>query len=209
MHTITKKLSHIWDYYKIPLIGIPLGILFLIYVITSLITPSATPFSVYFINQEISPDAITPLEDQFSSLLPSVADIGGVAVHDDIMINKEAPDADSQMEFTTAIAAHTIDVMITDTLFVEQYASMKALYDLSALLPQELFAKLTPYLIFATDENGATVAYGIDLSSCPQLTDYHLDAPILTVAKYTEQPELCIQFIEALFAEVSFFSLTT
>ena len=49
-----KRLQYIWDYYKLPIIGIPLAILLILFVVKSLSTDTEPDFSLYLINQPVT-----------------------------------------------------------------------------------------------------------------------------------------------------------
>lgn len=200
MNTLKNKLSYIWDYYKFPIIGIPLGILFLIYIVSAFTGSKDVPFSVYFINQDVSIESCQHLEEKLltSSLTDIVED---VYVDASLIIHPDAPDLDSQMSFTASISGHTIDIMISDRPFLEYYAKMKALADLGEVLPPDLYDRMMPYLILAENEEGLTTPYAIDLSNCAYFSDLGLDAPVLTIAKYSEHQEACIAFLRLVFSE--------
>lgn len=199
MQLFLKKLSHIWDYYKVPIIGIPLIFLLIAYVFISFSSPDEESFSIYIINQELSLDNAKLLTESTQTALSSPHTPESVLVEHSLYINRENSDPDSQMVFTASISAHTIDVMISDVLFLEQYAPMEALLDLTELLPETDLQRLSPFLLEAPDGNGESKIYGIDVSSCSFLQDCSFDAPVLTIAKYSEHRASDIDFIRLLF----------
>jgi len=201
LNTLRQKLSYIWDYYKFPLIGIPLGILFLIYVISAFTGTKDVPFSVYFINQDVSIESCRDLEAKLLAAR-ALADVTeDIYVDASLIINPKAPDFDSQISFTASISGHTIDIMVSDRSFLEYYAKMDALADLSVVLPADLYDLLMPYLIMEENKGGLMTPYAIDLSDCTYFTDYNLNAPVLTIAKYSEHQEACIAFLRLVFSE--------
>lgn len=201
MNTLRQKLSYIWDYYKFPIIGIPLGILLLIYVISAFTGTKDVPFSVYFINQDVSLESCQSLEAKLLAT-PALADIvEDIYADASLIINPEAPDFDSQMSFTASISGHTIDIMISDQSFLEYYAKMDALADLSEVLPADLYDLMMPYLITTENKEGLMTPYAIDLSDCAYFTDLNLNTPVLTIAKYSEHQEACIAFLHLVFSE--------
>lgn len=201
MNTFIKKLSYLWDYYKLYIIGIPLALLFLAYVISVFTVSKTDPFSVYFINQDVAIEDWAELEAQLLSELELTGENRDVYVDASLLINPDAPDADSQMTFTTAISGHTIDVMISDRAFLEHYAKMEAFAHLGEMLPPDLYDLMMPYLILAENEAGVMIPYGIDLSDFSYFADLKLDAPVLTIAKYSEHQADCIAFLFLLLSE--------
>ena len=201
MNTLKKKLSYIWDYYKLYIIGIPLLLLFLAYVISVFTDSKEVPFSVYFINQNVTIEACADFEEKVTSEFTLSEGMDSVYVDASLIINPEAPDTDSQMTFTTAISGHTIDVMISDRTFLEFYAKKEALANLGEILPADLYDLLVPYLILAENEEGLMTPYAIDLSEFSYFSDLDLVEPVLTIAKYSEHQEDCIAFLYLLLSE--------
>lgn len=202
MDMLRKKISYIWDYYKTAIIGIPLLLLFLVYVISAFTDQKEAPFSVYIINQEVSPDACALLETDLEQTLPSLKDGGDAYVDASLILNPNAPDADSQMSFTTAIAAHTIDIMISDEAFVSHYAAMEALADLRTVLPAKLYEALTPYIVTFENKEGDAIPYAIDVTTSPFLAVFDtLEAPLLTIAKYSEHQDICEEWLQIIFLQ--------
>lgn len=201
MNALKNKLSYIWDYYKFPIIGVPLGILLIIYVVSTFTGSKDVPFSVYFINQDVSIESCQNLEEKLRKASPLEDIVEDVYVDASLVIHPDAPDLDSQMSFTASISGHTIDIMISDKPFLEYYSKMNALADLGELLPPDLYDLMMPYLILAENEEGLMTPYAIDLSNCAYFTDLNLDTPVLTIAKYSEHPEACIAFLHLVFSE--------
>lgn len=190
-----ERFQYIWDYYKLPVLGIPLTVLILFFVIKSFSADTEPDFSLYVINHTVTEESRQALEASLCEMLSADADGATVYVDASLTVTPSSPDYESQMSFTTAIAGHTIDVMLADDEFFTYYAAKDAFYDLSALLPEELYAQLTPYLLYAEDAEGISHAYGLDVSDCPLLADLGSEAPVLTVAKGTEHVDMVLEFL--------------
>lgn len=202
VETLLKKLSYIWDYYKTIIIGLPLLFLFLFYVISTFSNQKEAPFSVYIINQDVSLDSCHLLEKDLARTLPSLMEDGNVLVDASLIINPQAPDADSQMTFTTAIAGHTIDIMISDESFVSFYAAKEALADLRTVLPKDLYEDLSPYILSFKNKEGDVIPYAIDVTANPFLAVLDtLNAPLLTIAKYSEHQNICEELLRIIFLQ--------
>lgn len=199
MKSFKENIAYIWDYYKLPMIAVPLLLVVIGYFIAGFSSPKEELFYLYFINQPLNEDARIQLETEFASFGNETGDVDGVTVDASLTITPDAPDYDSQMSFTASIAGHTIDVMIADEPFLDYYAKMDSLADLSGLLPEELYDALTPYLVMKEDESGILHAYGLNVSDCPGLSSLQLEHPILTVAKVSEHRDADISFIRYLF----------
>lgn len=198
MKKITTKLSYIWDYYKLYIIGIPLALLLLLYTISAFSGSKDIPFSVYFINQDILIEEGEALEEALRNTASLSAATEDVYVDTSLTITPEQPDFDSQMSFTASISGHTIDIMIGDEVFFNYYATMKAFADLKEFLPADLYEGLSPYIVTAENEEGLMTDFAIDLSSFSYFDGLSLRSPLLTIAKYSEHKEACIAFLSML-----------
>lgn len=197
---LKQRLQYIWDYYKLPILAIPITILVIIFLIMSFRTDTEPDFSLYLINQSVTEEQRQELQTSFhTALCPDTTD-SSVYIDTSLVITPSSPDYDSQMSFTTAIAGHTIDVMISDEDFFTYYAAKDAFYNLSEFLPAELYEQLTPYLLFADDATGASHAYGLDVSDCPLFSKSESTPLVLTVAKGTEHVDVVSAFIHLLFS---------
>lgn len=201
MKSLKKNFTYIWDYYKVPILAVPLLLLVIAYFIAGFSGSKEEPFYLYFINQPLSEEVRTQFETDFSSFWDETGDVDGISVDASLTITPDTPDYDSQMSFTASIAGHTIDVMIANEAFLDYYAKMDSLADLSELLPEDLYDALIPYLVMKEDESGIPHAYGLNVSDCPALSALHLDKPILTVAKFSEHRDADISFIRYLFGK--------
>lgn len=194
----SKKLSYIWDYYKFYIVGVPLALLLLAYIIFVFSSSKDVPFSVYFINQNISLEDAESYEEELRREETLTAAADEVYVDISLTITPDTPDFDSQMSFTTAISGHTIDIMIGDEAFFAYYSSKSAFADLSEFLPPDLYESLSPYIIESENEEGLMTPYAIDLSRFSYFGGSSFNTPILTIAKYSEHQEACIAFLRLL-----------
>lgn len=195
---IKQRLQYIWDYYKLPLLAVPIAVLVLLFLVKSFQTDTEPDFSLYLINQPVTEEKRQALETSLLTVFCPDAAESSVYVDASLTITPSSPDYDSQMSFTTAIAGHTIDVMIADEEFFTYYAAKDAFYDLSELLPAELYEQFTPYLLLADDSAGVSHAYGIDISGCSLFSDLGLKAPMLTVAKGTEHVDMVLKLMQVI-----------
>lgn len=190
-----QKLTYLWDYYKVLIVGIPLALLLILFVVKNLFTDTEPALTVYLVNQPVTEDARAAFEKELCEvLLPPETD-GRALVDASLTITPSAPDHESQAAFTTGIAGHTIDIMIGDMEFYSYYARLDAFADLTELLPEELLEALAPHLLQAEGADGALYTCGIDVSGFASLAPLSLDAPILTVAGTSEHTDAVITFL--------------
>lgn len=198
---LRKKLQYLWDYYKVPLLAVPVIILTGIFLVKSFSEDTEPAFYLYFINQPVSKEGQTALTEELNLRMQLDDTTGAAYVDASLSITPANPDFDSQTAFTTAIAGHTMDVMIGDDEFFTYYAAKDAFLDLTDFLPEELYGELVPYLLTAEDADGNPHVYGLDVSSCPLSVHLKLDSPILTVAKVSEHTDLTFVFLREIFID--------
>ena len=190
-----QKLSYFWEYYKAPLIGIPLALLLVLFVVRSLSEDTEPALTVYLINQPVTEEARAAWEAELcASLLPADTD-QRILVNASLTITPSAPDHESQVAFTTAISGRTVDLMIGDTEFFSYYAARDAFADLRDLLPEELADAYEPYFVYAEDSAGTSHAFGIDVSEFAPFDAVALHPSILTAARYTEHRQAALSFL--------------
>lgn len=198
---LRKKLQYLWDYYKFPILAVPVVVLTVLFLVKSLSGDTEPDFYLYFINQPIGEEQRASLAEQLDLRMQLNDTAIAAYVDASLSITPAAPDFDSQTAFTTAIAGHTIDVMIGDDTFFTYYAAKDAFLDLEEFLPEELLNELSPYLLAAEDGDGNLHMYGLDIASCPLSVQLELDAPILTVAKVSEHTDLTLTFLREIFMD--------
>lgn len=98
-----------------------------------------------------------------------------------LMVNK--------VDITIAGAAWTIDRFTLDGAY----------WDLSELLPEELYKKISDRIYYAENSSGEKIPVGVILNDIDLLCQYYNEPPILAVALDSENIELSIKFIEWIF----------
>ncbi len=200
------KLSYIWDYYKIPILAIVIGIAAIVSIVRAIISNNYnTSLYVSYVNC-ISVD----LRDDTRILNNSLTEWLGidgrknrVRVDGYYTIN---PDSFTEETYTSSeklnimVVTQTSDCYIGDDVFTNLWAKSEYLRDLSVFLPAELLDKVSDRLVYYTDtESGFKRVVGIDLAGLPFMTDVlgiGIEHPIFSVVVNAPNPDNCITFLE-------------
>ncbi len=111
----------------------------------------------------------------------------------------------SLMKITALTASHDLDIMIADSTAIGHFEQLSAYMDLEEFLPSSLLEQVSPYLVYADDENGVSRAAALSLSGTrlPEQTGILIDSPCLAVLTNTTHTEEALKAIEYLFAPQS------
>ena len=177
------KLSYIWDYYKVPILAIVIGIIAIVSIVRAIIS------------------------NNYNTSLTDYLGIDGkknrVRVDGYYTIN---PDSFTEETYTSSeklnimVVTQTSDCYIGDDVFTNLWAKSEYLRDLSVFLPAELLDKVSDRLVYYTDtESGFKRVVGIDLAGLPFMTDVlgiGIEHPIFSVVVNAPNPDNCITFLE-------------
>lgn len=171
------KAGYFKDYYMKPLIAIVLIAVFAVYMIyTIFFKHQETVLTVAFLNESYLQQT-----DALSEDLRSYYELTDKNQMLDISYYN-LDDYASQMKFTTMTAAQSMDVVVCPKTTFEQYSKFGYFEDLSAVLPQELYDKVSDRILESsqeeTDIEGNVTAtlpaapHGIDISGNALYADY-------------------------------------
>lgn len=143
-----KKREYIWDYYKIPIIGVLIVLFVISYMIYGRLTAKENILSVTCTNMLMNEEQVAPLVNnyltEYLELSPSryrvVADTSLLVGENDDPANSEYAYT-SQMKLTAYVSAGELDIMIMDEKGFEYLSARGFLQDLS-----EVFAEMDPSL---------------------------------------------------------------
>ena len=184
------KLSYIWDYYKVPILAIVIGIAAIVSIVRAIISNNYnTSLYVSYVNC-ISVD----LRDDTKILDNSLTEWLGIDGR------KNRVRVDGYYTINLMVVTQTSDCYIGDDVFTNLWAKSEYLRDLSVLLPAELLTKVSDRLVYYTDtESGFKRVVGIDLAGLPFMTDVlgiGIEHPIFSVVVNAPNPDNCITFLE-------------
>lgn len=162
------RVWYIWEYYKLPIFGVILGIFILYVVGTSFYRNSFdNAFHCVIVNNRSERELnALPLEQGFSKYLGLGAKETVTWESLFLSFGDDATELSyaSMAKISALAASGDLDAMIGDRDTFEHYASLSACFDLEELAPAELIPVLTDRLLFAAGEDGISRPYGIDLS---------------------------------------------
>lgn len=204
--TFKKKCEYIWEYYKVHIIVTLIFILF----------SSSLGYSIYqnvkyddiltsaIINNSMSDENRNYISNGFAEYYELDKESETLLFDDTFHIDLDTPNEStyaSTQKFAAMVAAKSMDTTIADISFFENYADEGTFYDLSTLLPEDLYAELENYLYYTKDEEGKEKPFGLNLSSSHLVkgAGLYINPPILSVVINSKHPDVAIEFIKYAF----------
>lgn len=201
-----KKLEHIWEYYKLHIVGVLIVLGCIAYTVSWYTSQVEPIINVVLLN---CPSTEESVQEGFSSFFSEQ----GYALYDEMAaINMNAylsGDMDVQTQYETSEALYAVlavgkqDLFIGAGEFCLKYAQKGLFCDLTTLLPEELLAQHSDELVYA-DDNGETAAYpcAISFSENDWLTEFgNFRSCYVAVPYHGENPEVTVEFLQYLLAE--------
>lgn len=201
------RLWYIWEYYKFHLLVLLLVIGFLCLMGNILYRQTfTTRLSLAIINDQSGGTSDTePFKAEIREALgygrKDILDVSeGLFVSFDEKSMSQYAYA-SLAKISAMVASQSLDAMITDQAVVEHYSQMSAFADLRELLPEDLYQKAEPYIIYMPDESGREVAAAVSLedTSFMEKTGIRMDPPYLAVISSSPHTEDTVQLLQLLF----------
>ncbi|NLJ96558.1 MAG: hypothetical protein GX321_05345 [Clostridiales bacterium] len=203
-----KKLSYLWDYYKIQGLVIIAILAFAIYVIYEIRTPNAE-IKLYtaLINNTIHTEVWEEYEETMMDLLELDPATSQVYFNDIFYYNGTTDYAmNVRATFNLFIASADIDLVIAPQSEFINYVNLGILDKLSEQLPTDLYSSLTDkFYLSSTEENPKVQAYGIYLTDTKLFKDHSIptegDPYIIGIAFNSRHKENATKFIRYIFKE--------
>lgn len=200
------KASYIWDYYKVPILSIIIGVIAIVSLVHSIMSNNYnTSLYVYYVNcvsMDLR-DNTKILDRKLTEWLDIDGDKNRVSVDGYYQIDPDSFTEDtyvSSQKLNVMIVAESTDCYFGDELFTKTWANSGYLKDMTEFLPQELLDKVKDRLVYFTDgETGEEKAVGVDLSDLPFITDvlvFGNEHPIFSVVVNAPNTDNCITFLE-------------
>lgn len=205
--TARNKFIHIWDYYKLPLISILLFGLLLFYV-GDMIYQSRIEIVLqgFFTNDDFNLFDAKVLDEEFSDYIDLEKD-RRIVFDDSLYIDFDSSDeyiASSQGKIVAYLAAKELDFIVTNKEIANHYITQISFYDMTELLPEELYVKLSDKFYYQDGADGVKRAYGIDLSLSRFMKDAqfdNLEPYYLIIPTAIPHKEMLFAFLEYAFDE--------
>lgn len=203
-----KKISYLWDYYRLHALFTILGIAFISYTIYAFVKPKVEPkLYAVIINNTIE----TEVWDEYKEKISDYLEIN--PQEEDVILNynfyyNSTPDYEASMRqaFGIYLAASEIDVVIAPFSEFEDYVKKGFFTPLSDQLPTDLYSLLTDkFYLSDTEDNPRVAAYGIYLSDTKLYREYSLptddDPYLIGIIANSKYKENSVEFIRYIFSE--------
>lgn len=213
--SMKEKLQYIWDYYRIPILVISLGMIMAIFIIKDVISNNR-PTHLYacMLNSNYSYDNDTELINEYINYADIDTQAEQLILDFSMQIHLDDADQMSlayQQKIMALFAADELDVLVGDEQIVKSYAEADGFANLEEFLPDDLKSELAEkgYSYYHyTSEDGGSVPIGLYMDSCKRLQEdgtmgtYPEDSrPIFTIAWNTPHPENSIEFLRFLISK--------
>ncbi|WP_124067025.1 hypothetical protein [Clostridium sp. E02] len=204
--TFKNKMWYIWEYYKIPIIGVIVTVSLAVSIGSAVLNNRhETALSCVILNsqsdsqQDLVGEYFDPGFRQYIEL-PEEVEI-------DVDHTMSLSFDESEMnEFTYAemaklsamITSKELDVMIAKEDSIDHFGQMGGFYDFKELLPPDVYDKVKDNLYLVTNqETGETAAYGLKLTDTDFLkkTGLRMKEPILSVLINSTHTDTALQLI--------------
>lgn len=207
--TFGEKVKYIWEYYKIHIIIVAL-IAFLVISIGQVVYRNIKYESVFhcaMVNSLLSIKEEEYIIDDFGKYIgidkeheTLTFDSGYIFMWD----NSSNSDTNltSRMKVASSLAAQTLDIFLADETYIVSAAPEGQLYDLTEVLPENIFKQIEDRLFYTEGEDGTKRAYAIDLTGSHLTTDevgekiLYQTPPYFAIVINTEHLDMSIQFLK-------------
>jgi len=201
-----KKLSYLWEYYKIHALVTIVLISILSYLIHSILTPNIeSQFYAAMVNNTISSEILEEYQADFAKQLQLDPETESVELNTSFMVSSNNEYSMSMKEVLgTYIAAQQVDIMIAPQSVFADYAYYGFMEKLSDQLPTDVYSSLTDnFYITELEEDTEKNVYGILLTDTKlyQNNANNSDPYILGIIANSKHKANAVEFIRYLFNE--------
>ncbi len=202
-----KALEYVWNYYKIPIVGILVFLFLLVYFLHALLNRPEDPLvHITLVNcyDDVSE------KSGFYKNFQEYADFheeGSVIFDANAFFNLENERDYSNTYFQKTVAyleAGTTDALICQKSNLMGIARGKRVLNLEDGPAKEIYRQYRERIVFFTTEEGEEVPVGIDISDSPRIEEmnsYKEDGCYLCVSAYTERVDQVKVFLDYLFLQ--------
>lgn len=205
---IFKSLDYFWEYYKwfviIPAIVIAIAVVF----VTSYIEESReVDLDVAIMNTDGVMDAYSAILAQYPKYKRLKSEEMDIRIEYNLsypLITGEAAgvsdtDVAAIQRFVAMVKAGRVDVAITNTWVIDDFASSAVANDLTLWLPEDLLEEYSDRIYYATTTDGVEYPAAIYLTGCPFLSYYDEDKPPVlasfTLSKHPDEAAMFARWI--------------
>lgn len=201
-----KKISYLWEYYRIhALVGV-IAIAFVSYIIYHYVSPKVeTQFYAAIVNSNIQPEILDQYCADFEQRLGINSETEKVMLNYNFYLNGDTEYAMSMRQaLSMYVAAQEVDVIIAPESEFKDFAYYGYMAKLSDVLPTDIYSDLTDYFyLSAHEDNPQQEVLGIYLTDTELFKNNALssDPYILGVLANYPHKENTIDFIRFLFGQ--------
>jgi len=204
-----KRFGYIWDYYKYYGLAVILAVIFISYIIYTIVKPrTETKLYAVIINNTIEDTVWDEYEQKMTEYLELDPETEKVILSSDYYFNGAVDYAASmQQVFLAHLTAAEIDVVIAPLSVFSGYVKEGLFVPLSDQLPTDLYSSLTDkFYLSDTEDNPRVSAYGIYLTDTKLFKQHSLaptdDDPFLIgIVANSENKKNAIEFIRYIYNE--------
>lgn len=210
LDSFSAKAAYIWEYYKIPIIGIVIFIIFVISFITSYIDNSKEiVLSAVFVNSSMLSNECDALQEEYAASRNIDLSKKQLPFDCTISISPDAYDSYS-VTYTVKLSAlfqtNSIDAFLSDQTTFDTYAAQGAFADLNTLLSKDLLEKHKDKLYYAVIEDGdstyeAPVGFYMDESQKLISIKAYKNPPYFGIVTSSPNQEAAVDFLNFLLEE--------
>ena len=214
--TFSKKLEHIWIYYRVPILVVLIGAVLLISLVKTLFFPAKSVIDVIMVDSNANAHTDTTAFDAFLERCGIEPYEGAVNLNTNISFYDEAELAqlnemdqsqavlsnyDKEQILFTLMAAGNADIFFGKGDVFLSYAEEGMFRDLTEVLSPELLARYQEQLIY-TEEHGVRYPCAVALKDNPWLAEngYYTEC-YFGVLYLSDSPEVAAQFAEFLLTQ--------
>lgn len=179
--TLKKKLSHLWEYYKLHGFLIALVVLFIIYSVYTISKPRLnTSLSVAIVNNNLTETTLDKITREVEDFLQLDLDNEEVSLDSMFYFNTDGEySMNARRALVTFVAASDIDIIIATESEFANYAHNNFLHNLTNQLPTDLYTSLAnDFFITDTEDDKEQRTFGIYLNNAKYYNEnYYLVMP--------------------------------
>ena len=201
-----KKLSYLWEYYKIHALVTIVVISVLSYIIHNVLTPNIeSQFYAAMVNNTISPEILEEYQTNFAKQLQLDPETESIELNTSFMVSSnDEYSMNMKQVLSTYVAAQQVDIMIAPQSVFADYAYYGFMEKLSDQLPTNVYSSLTDnFFITDLEDNTEKNVYGIFLTDTKlyQNNADNTDPYVLGIIANSKHKANAVEFIRYLFNE--------
>lgn len=200
--TFTKKVSHIWYYYKWIILGVLFTIGCTISLIVSIQSQKEVVLSVAIVDSRNSDSAQFIIEEMNKQLLVTEEQRVYVdtSLNMDDKINSASVIYDSIQKFNTLVSAGDYDIVIDEGIVPQNYTSQDVIVDLRTLMTKEQEKQWKDRFYIKEDSQGNEIVAGLFIDNLPwtEAAALNKEKPVvsvMTTALNLENARIMLQWI--------------